>query len=557
MLPTMADTPFIEVILPLRLEWDPWYSLPEAAVGERVSVPMAGREYVGVVSRVNAVPQEGIHILPAARTELPPVHPREIAFWSAIADYYLCSVGEVYKAAYPEILRGNKDKELPEKNVRQADNKPLSPARQAALEQILEALSRRKTVLLQGGTGRTELYLELARKTLEEGKSVLWLVPEIALSRQLEKRIRSVFPGLLTYHSGQTVARRKAVASAVRGGEPTLVLGTRSALFLPHHELGLVIVDGEQDSSYKQEAPAPRYHAREAAILLARIQEAGIVLGSVTPSLESLYNAENGLFTKVELKEDSSKVPIHLINTAAEIRKNGMAGSFSLKLLEAMRQKLDAHEPVLLICRSKEAVDPSREELSGIFPGQDVEWATPASFKTLPSASFSLIAILQADTLLSKEDFRSDERTLQILHQLAGRCREDGELLIQTMEAGHPVFKAFQQGLDALAFLPERQQAGYPPCSRSIHLQVKDNNAKRADFLARELARSLPAELQAIGPYAPAQEMAGKAPVRLIGLMLPRDKALHRRKAALAAAVSAFEKERKYFGHIAIDVDPL
>ena len=552
----MPKTAFIQVILPLRLEWEPWYSLEDAAVGDRVSVSLAGRAYTGVVSAVDVVPDPSVKVLPATRLDLPPVQEKEIAFWRALASYYLCTVGEVYKAAYPEIIRKGKEREP----ARQPAEEPLPIALpeygEKTLEQIQAAFSRKKTVLLSGNANKTELYLELARRCMQGGRSVLWLVPEIGLSRQLETRIRASFPALLVYHSGRTVARRKDVVSAVRGPEPCLVLGTRSALFLPHRQLGLIVVDQEHDVSYKQDAPTPRYHARESAILLAGVHGASVLLGSGTPSLESLYNAETGLFEKVEVNEHFSrgKAPqFTLINTAAEIRKNGMAGSFSLKLLDALHRALDAGQPALVICRSKDAIEECEAELARIFPGKDIRTATPASFKTLATGTFACIGILKADGLLGKDDFRSDEHTLQFLQQLQARCRAGGELVVQTMEAGHPVFKAFREGLDARAFLPERQVAGYPPYTRLVQVVLRDRNPKRLDYLARELAAALPRNLQAMGPYAPELD----AQQRLIRITLPRDKSLRSRKTALAAAVSAFEKTRKYTGHIALDVDPL
>ena len=316
----MESTVYIAVILPLKLEWDPCYQLPdgmEVRVGSRVRVEFAHKEYIGVVGGMDVTPQtsaERIRPILCVETGLPDISPDEIRFWRAVAEYYLCSVGEVYKAACPalkldreeagvrmrerlesqlEKLREKAGKarkdETREKYLKAAeavqarlDGKTvetmvseaeitLSSAQEKAAEGIRKAFEAGKTALLHGvtGSGKTEVYLRFAQETLRKGRSVLYLVPEIALSRQLEERIAAVFPDILVFHSGETAARRTDVSDRVRQGGPYLVLGTRSALFLPHRDLGLVIVDEEHDTSYKQDAPAPRYNGRETAIMLA------------------------------------------------------------------------------------------------------------------------------------------------------------------------------------------------------------------------------------------------------------------------------------------------
>ena len=546
----MSEENFIQVLLPLRLDWEPYYVLEGAAVGQRVKVVFAGRSYVGVVSAVGVTPEVKGRILTAEPTSLPPVHPQEVAFWHLLSEYYLCTPGEVYKAAYPSVIRSSKPRKLPEICGKVPDKTELSPSRQEALEAVLEAFGKGKTVLLKGSE-KTEIYLELARRTLAEGKSVLYLVPEIALSRQLEDRIKAVFPDLLVYHSAQSTATRRAVGVMVREQPATMVLGTRSALFLPHHNLGLIIVDEEHDSSYKQDSPAPRYHARESAIFLAGIHGAHVLLGSGTPSLESLYNAESGLFTQVNLKS-GFKPEVRIINISAESRKNGMPGSFSLKLLSAMKETFDAGEKVLLVCHSKAAVQECEEEIQGIFPDAPVEVTTPAGARLC--GSFRLIAVVMADGLLGKDDFRADERALQLFQLLAHNCT--GLLVIQTRESSHPVFKALKEGGDALSFLPERKAAGYPPLTRQVSIVLRDKSLKRLEYLSQVLSQELAFLPSVMGPYPPMQEGLEDEHVRLIRLMLPRDRMLRQRKSAIAATVARFEKERKYAGHIVIDVDP-
>lgn len=549
----MPATPFIQVILPLKLEWEPYYELEGAAVGDRVDLVFARRHYVGVVSAVNVSPEAGLKVLPAVPSDLPPVGVEEIDFWRRLASYYLCTVGEVYKVAYPmrqvesEKVTSRRTK-TPETALEQTEL-ALSPGQEEAVQAVVRGFDAGKTVLLDGAGEKTDVYVDLAKRTLSGGKNVLCLVPEVTLSRQLEARFSACIPGVLRFDSSRTVAARRDVADAVRSGAPYVVLGTRSALFLPHRNLGLVIVHEEQENAYKQDSPAPRLHAREASILLSLVHRSAVLLGSATPSLESLYNAERGAFVQVNLKRDFY-CQTELVNLSAETRKKGLKGSFSLKLLQAVQACLERREKVLLISRYKAAQEESLAELRTFFPSAPEKLlvtATPAGFKTLKDASFGLIAVHQADTLLGKEDFRSDERALQVFRQLQLRT---SLLVIQTREAGHPVFKALLEGRDALVFLPERQAVGYPPVTRLVDIGLADGNPKRLAFLSSLLARSVG---PCLGPYAPQ----GREDARVLRITIPRDRYLKGRKQQIAAAVAAFEKEHKYIGHIHLDVDPL
>ena len=413
------------------------------------------------------------------------------------------------------------------------------------------------------GPAQPELYLALAREVLLSGKSVLILVPEIALAKPLKERIASVFPDVLTYHGALPAGRKRGVASLLRQTDQALVLGTRSALMLPFRKLGLVIVDQEHDSSYKQDSPAPRYHARESAIMLSVLHGARVLLSSATPSLESLYNAATGLFTRIDIKQSSTseKAPdIRVVNTLAEARKRGMSGSFSLKLLEEMHACLEQGKKILLVCRSRQALQECEEELGSIVPEErrgSIVTATPASVKNLPVTPFALIGIVLADHLLSKEDFRSDERTLQFLRGLEGRSAPGGLLIVQTREAGHPVFKALQEGLEASLFLEERRVAAYPPYTRLVDIVLHDKSEKRLHFLSQQLAEALRAEgLTPLGPYQPQGLPENEEKTRIIRISLFKDKQLQARKRRLYQRVVAFEEQYKYQGHILFDVDP-
>ena len=806
----MTGRIFIQVILPLRLEWEPFYyqeiELSESAgdasglfpvtstgsvterdkeqvrIGDRVRVNFAGKEYVGVVSMADAGKQaEEMGIVDKVKPilgmaeGLEPVTKEEIELWRQIAEYYLCTVGEVYKAAYPaqkvekEVVQARQDalkvereeknrtkiadkiKRLEERAERKAelaakarksesrerylaekemlegeigllvreltstvgelcrttgsvtgygdsvtyhqDEEPiggsiietsegtekeisLSAAQEKAYSKIKEIFAKGKPALLHGvtGSGKTEIYLKLAQETLAMGKNVLYLVPEIALSRQLEDRISETFPELLVFHSGETMSRKREVATVLRhAGEPAegyVVLGTRSAIFLPHKNLGLVIVDEEHDTSYKQDSPAPRYNGRETAIMMAKIFGANVILGSATPSLESLYNCSVGRYGLVTLNKrfyDAADSDIEIIDTIAERRKNGMIGNFSRKLIEHIGKCLGEHRQVLIL-RERRAYSPFvqcqecgdipkcrccnvslslhrradgserlvchycgrvyeytgkchkcggelkplgsgtqkiEEEASKLFPNAriarldsdtaqsrkyetdtirkfsygeiDILIGTRMVAKGFDFSGLSLVAVLQADSILGQEDYRADERGLQLLEQFRGRCGRRGEkglFVIQTSQPEHPVYQSIDGKLDEngtmARFLGERKLFGYPPYSRVIGVVIKDYNQARVDLLSRDLGEYLRGALavkvsfapgvqngpNVIGPYSPAIDKISNQNIRQIRVLLPKDRSLARNKETLAAAVERFEKEKKYSGHIALDVDP-
>ncbi len=808
----MTGRIFIQVILPLRLEWEPFYyqeiELSESArdasglfpvtstssvterdkeqvrVGDRVRVNFAGKEYVGVVSMADAGKQaEEMGIVDKVKPilgmaeGLEPVTKEEIELWRQIAEYYLCTVGEVYKAAYPaqkvekEVVQArqealkvereeknrtkiadkikrleeraekkaelaakarkseSRERHLAEKEMLEGeigllvreltsmvgelcrttgsvtgygdsvtyhqDEEPiggsiietsegtekeisLSAAQEEAYSKIKEIFAKGKPALLHGvtGSGKTEIYLKLAQETLAMGKNVLYLVPEIALSRQLEDRISETFPELLVFHSGETMSRKREVATVLRhAGEPAegkgyVVLGTRSAIFLPHKNLGLVIVDEEHDTSYKQDSPAPRYNGRETAIMMAKIFGANVILGSATPSLESLYNCSVGRYGLVTLNKrfyDAADSDIEIIDTIAERRKNGMIGNFSRKLIEHIGKCLGEQRQVLIL-RERRAYSPIvqcqecgdipkcrccnvslslhrradgserlvchycgrvyeytgkchkcggelkplgsgtqkiEEEASKLFPNAriarldsdtaqsrkyetdtirkfsngeiDILIGTRMVAKGFDFSGLSLVAVLQADSILGQEDYRADERGLQLLEQFRGRCGRRGEkglFVIQTSQPEHPVYQSIDGKLDEngtmARFLGERKLFGYPPYSRVIGVVIKDYNQARVDLLSRDLGEYLRGALavkvsfapgvqngpNVIGPYSPAIDKISNQNIRQIRVLLPKDRSLARNKETLAAAVERFEKEKKYSGHIALDVDP-
>lgn len=233
---------------------------------------------------------------------------------------------------------------------------PLSPAQQAAEDSIQKQFNEKNVVLLHGVTssGKTEIYIHLIKKAIDEGKQVLYLLPEIALTVQMTRRLQNVFGSRLgIYHSKYSDAERVEIWKKQLSSEPyDVILGARSAIFLPFTRLGFVIVDEEHETSFKQQNPAPRYHARSTAIMLARMYEgAKVLLGTATPSMESYHNACMGKYGYVQLTtryKDVAMPEIRVVDTKDLYHRKMMRGAFSPDLLEAMRTALRNKKQVLL-----------------------------------------------------------------------------------------------------------------------------------------------------------------------------------------------------------------
>lgn len=233
---------------------------------------------------------------------------------------------------------------------------PLSPAQQAAEDSISRQFNEKNVVLLHGVTssGKTEIYIHLIKKAIDEGKQVLYLLPEIALTVQMTRRLHNVFGSRLgIYHSKYSDAERVEIWKKQLSSEPyDVILGARSAVFLPFTRLGFVIVDEEHETSFKQQDPAPRYHARSTAIMLARMYEgAKVLLGTATPSMESYHNACTGKYGYVQLTtryKDVAMPEIRVVDTKDLYHRKMMRGAFSPDLLEAMRTALRNKKQVLL-----------------------------------------------------------------------------------------------------------------------------------------------------------------------------------------------------------------
>ena len=231
----------------------------------------------------------------------------------------------------------------------------LSEAQQTAYNAILMSMMKHRVTLLHGVTssGKTEIYIHLIKRALERKEQVLYLLPEIALTVQMMQRLQRVFGNRLgIYHSKYSDAERVEIWQKQLSKNPyDVILGARSAVLLPFQQLGLVIVDEEHETSYKQQDPAPRYHARSAAIMLAQQQDAKVVLGTATPSMESYHNAKTGKYGLVELTERYKGIElpeIQVVDIADLQHRKMMAGPFSPLLLTKVREALGRGEQAIL-----------------------------------------------------------------------------------------------------------------------------------------------------------------------------------------------------------------
>lgn len=489
---------YIQVVVPLKLEWIPCYFCDdELQRGQRVTVSFANRTYPGVVWRTDAVPEiasSRIRKVLKVNTELPNISQEELAFWEFLSSYYLCSPGEVFKAAYPsgkirseqaaasilDRLRSRlavREEALTRKH-KDSVRERLEGERDAIASQIgaltripsdtpSKGKPRRPTLLV--GPGRQKEYISLAAKAVAAGLNVLVLTPEIAASEQLSALFEEKFPGIVhRLNSHVTDARRRRVAEDLRCYGGQIVVGTRTSLFLPFSRLGLIIVENEQDVLFKQNEPSPRYNGRDAAVMLARIHGASVVLGTPAPSLESLHNALGGKYELVNAGGDIA--PVTLIDLSVERRKNGVPGRMSRKLIEAASR---TQGPIALV-RGWEKPEEILDEADRFLPGREIDIFTFQEARQRDLKDYGFVAVLQADALMGGNDFRADERALQTIAMLREACC--GTLLVQTAKGDHPVFGDTQTVYAAL--LEERRQYNLPPYSRIVDVTTGDNKER-------------------------------------------------------------------------------
>ena len=429
---------YADIVLPLA---QPAYTFAigegvEVSVGDAVAVQFGKQAvYTGIVWRLHDTPPAKGVAKPILKVlyDKPLLSELQMRFWEWIADYYICSVGEVMRVALPSIIKSKArceeefepyipkrevvvtlvaeafTEDVREKMMRRAPKRyealsaleeaggvlprhlveldaavlralqkaglveigerdykldcewsktllpKLSPAQAEALDAIKEGLSDKGVALLHGVTssGKTEIYTHLIEERLSSGEDVLFLVPEISLTTQLVERMRALFgESVVVYHSKLTPQQRTKLYTDMLSSESgNFVIGARSALFLPYKKLGLVVVDEEHDSSYKQSEPNPRYNGRDAAIMLATLHRAKCVLGSATPSLESYANYLSGKYAYTRLTERYGGVEmpdIVISDTVRNVKRNERKLHFNKELIDGIGERLERNEQVIL-----------------------------------------------------------------------------------------------------------------------------------------------------------------------------------------------------------------
>ena len=512
-----------------------------------------------------------------------------------------------------------------------------------------------ETMLLHGvtGSGKTEVYLRAMEQVRRQGRQSLILVPEIALTPQLLDRLEARFPGdVAVLHSGLTAAERWRHWWRIAHGAVKVVAGARSAVFAPVRELGLIVVDEEHDTSYKQEEGV-RYHGRDLAVVRGRIVGCPVILGSATPSVESYHNARGGRYRMLELTERVEARPmprVEIVDLKTRPGQSTADGLFSAPLVSALREnhergrqsliflnrrgfasflqcwscgfvfrcprcsisltyhlgrdstfchhcgfrqrKADAcpecgnlslsevgfgterveHElrrllPKARIGRMDRDTTSARGAQERIFRAWekgdlDVLVGTQMIAKGHDVGGVTLVGVVLADSSLNIPDFRAAERTFQIISQVAGRAgraREPGRVIVQTLVPGHYCF-APARAHDYPAFFATetgfRREVGYPPFQHLVHLRLDGTHEDKVARGARDLARALRGEkpqapLEILGPApAPIARLRNRYrwQILLKGRSRPALLAMARRASALVPRGRAFR--------IHVDVDP-
>ena len=540
----------------------------------------------------------------------------------------------------------------------------LDSQQSRAIAEIRESWKEKNVTLLHGVTssGKTEVYIHLIDEVLQLGKQVLYLVPEIALTTQLTDRLQAVFGDkLVVYHSKFSNAERVEIYHEVKGDEAMrrearVILGARSAIFLPFSELGLIIVDEEHEPSYKQQDPAPRYHARSAAIMMAGWYGAKVLLGTATPSIESYHNALSGKYGLVEMTErfQGLQLPqITMIDLQRQYHRKEMYGHFADPLVYRIREELAKGKQVILFqnrrgyapflqcpscgevpkcpncdvsmtyhkanrtlvchCCGHSTSAPNHcpkckteyrtqgfgterleEEIQGLFPEArvlrmdldstrkkdayqtiidrfakhevDILIGTQMVTKGLHFNDVSLVAVLQADSLLNTPDFRSYEHAFQMLEQVsgrAGRTGSQGEVMIQTFDPKNSLYQHLiqhdYQGLYAEQ-IAERKAFGFPPYYRMIMLTLKHRDMQRltaaSDMLQQRLQQAFGTRVS--GVILPSIARTQNMYVRQIRLTIEATANIARAKEMVREQLRWVQQQTQCRGVVILpDVDPM
>ena len=575
---------FISVIIPLKINWLPVYRCSrQIKVGSRVRVEFAHKLYVGVVAECDVaceLPEAQVLEVAEIADGLPDVSANELKLWQFVSEYYMCSIGEVYRAAYPkervqdeealcrraarlaerqrvarEKLREKLNRKLERllrRKEKAADNDKLGYEVEAVLMQLAElsgaveeadsgaseasgvragagvsgaeagvsgaeagvsgaesSARAAGTVQVIEGPCRTRTYRELIKEEFASASGqVLVLAPSIAECELLRRELAgaAILP---CYNTETGIATRREIIAAARSGKSCVIVSTRAGIWLPFSNLRLIIVERENDPYYKVQEPAPRLNARDTAIMLGQIHHSAVVLGGDALSLETSLNLACGKYLPLRtasLKSDltpesadgrsfaellkaidprdlldlQSSGP-RIIDISQERRKKGMAGAISRIVLRTISRLSEvpkrrgaggsdsSTDPLqFILIRGWENEPELQATLERELPEnlrKNVIIKSFAEFKRSPSLpSFCVIVVLQADALVSREDFRADEKAVQLVAELNARCCK---LIVQT-----EIPERFGSTRSTADLLLERKSFNLPPYSRLIDIRI-------------------------------------------------------------------------------------
>ncbi len=571
------------------------------------------------------------------------------------------------KALLEKGVFKTEEKTVSRLEAREAEKKPdsieFNEHQQKAIHEIKEGFEQKDVGLLHGITssGKTEIYIHLIEEVIRSGKQVLYLLPEIALTTQIIRRLQTYFGKQVgVYHSRYNESERVEIWKKVKSNDPedsyTIILGARSAVFLPFRNLGLVIVDEEHDQSYKQFDPAPRYHARDTAIYLAGLHGAKSLLGTATPSLESYFNASAGKYQLVELNHryrDLHLPEIILSDFRRGSRQKNSSQLFTQSLLDHISEALEKKEQVILFqnrrgfsprlecevcgwipmctrcdisltyhkkadhlrchycgystrvpaecghCGSSRVLmrgfgtEKIEEELSIIFPEAnirrmdldttrskyghqkliqafenrdiDILVGTQMVTKGLDFDDVSVVGIMNADNMLNYPDFRSFERSFQLMAQVAGRSgrkHRRGKVIIQTYHPKHEVITDVVEndyGHMYASQLSERNRFRYPPFHRLIQVRLLHRDYRLLNDAAHVLGTQLKSVFgkNVLGPEYPLVSRVKNRYIKQLMLKTARNESVNEAKKKLQHELDDFASLKEYKKvWIRVDVDP-
>jgi len=660
---------YAEIALNLPIDKTFHYRIPSAfaediKVGKRAWVPFGKRRMVGYIVRLtDKTPAFRVKDIEKIIDETPILSPGLMEFTKWISDYYCSSWGSALHSAVPAPLKKGKISVKERKKEKDEEYAPSShleptPEQAKALTEIKDTIQKEvfKVFLLHGITssGKTEVYLQCISDVMDKGKSAIVLIPEISLTPQAVERFKSRFgEKVAIIHSQITGGRRFREWKNIRDGTSKIVLGARSALFSPVDDIGLIVIDEEHETSYKQE-DAPRYHAREAAIRRAAIAGCPVILGSATPSLESYYKAAKGEYKLLSLTKRIDNRPLPqatVIDMKKEIMKGKRAAIISTYLRRKMEEVVGSNKQIMLFlnrrgfstyincrhcghtmkcakcdsvlvyhsskkelvchyCNRKRDVPKICPECKGSylrFSGKGTEKIESEIHRMFPAAGIdrmdtdvtkkkgshdailkkfkegrtnilvgtqmiakghdfpqvTLVGVISADVSLNLPDFRSSERTFNLLTQVggrAGRGKDAGEVVIQTYAPGHYAITAAAKH-DYEAFYKQeialRKELSFPPFTNIIKVTLRSTNEEIVKNTASDLARYLKKRLKGkgVGMLGPAPGVIPKIRKRYIWNILFRTKDVLKACGNLRSALEDYGRIRRTF--VTVDVDPI